>query len=58
MCQLKNDGKQATRRASVMRNESKRTDEWNKEHVGQHKATRPEKTKAPERQFWLAGPRC
>ena len=47
MGQLKNEGKQATRRASFMRNENKWTDKRNKKHVGQPKATRLEKTKAP-----------
>ena len=47
MGQLKNHGKQATRRASFMRNENKWTDKRNKKHVGQPKATRLEKTKAP-----------
>ena len=44
---LKNEGKQATRRASFMQNENKGTDKRIKKHVGQHKATRLEKTKAP-----------
>ena len=47
MGQLKNEGKQATRRASFMRNENKLTDKRNKKHVRQPKATRLEKTKAP-----------
>ena len=58
MGQLKNVGKQATRRASFMRNKNKWTDERNEKRVGQHKATRRERTKAPWRQFWLPGPRC
>ena len=49
MGQLKNEGKQATRLKNKTneRNKNKRTDERNKKHVGQHKATRRERTKAP-----------
>ena len=49
MGQLKNEGKQANRLKNKTneRNKNKWTDERNKKHVGQHKATRRERTKAP-----------
>ena len=50
MGQLKNEGKQATwlKNKTNERNKNKWTDERNKKkHVGQYKATRRERTKAP-----------
>ena len=49
MGQLKNEDKQATRLKNKTneRDKNKWTDERNNKHVGQHKATRRERTKAP-----------